>query len=144
MGVKKNASHGAVDALRLECVPYFRAGWDDERIAALVKRSPETVRKWRSHPDVTRALGEVAEHVLEATKTSAEGLVEKAFAALHELVADEDVDQRVKLDAAKTILDRFGYPVASKQQTEDITPPRSREEALARLDALRAKLERGR
>jgi transposase len=128
----------------MQSVPYLAQKMPIDAIAGLFGVSETTVKRWADHPDVKRALGDVSEHVVESTKATAEGLVEKAFTALNQLVGDEDVDQRVKLDAAKTILDRFGYPVASKQQTEDITPPRSREEALARLDALRAKLERGR
>lgn len=101
-------------ALRAQAVQYFRLGWPDERIAELFHRSADTVRHWRSHPDVKAALAGITEHVIEATKERATDLAGKAWDALEDLL--ESKDERIKLDAAKTVLDRKGHPAATKSE----------------------------
>lgn len=108
------STSGTTDAMRLAAVPYFRMGWSDEQIGTLFKRSAHAVHKWRSSDAVKRALGEVAEHVIDATKERATDLASKAWDTLEELLRSED--DRIRLDAAKTVLDRKGHPAASKSE----------------------------
>jgi len=129
-------------ALRAQAVQYFRLGWDDERIAALFHRAPKTVRTWRGHPDVKRALRELAEHVEEATKEQAVDIAEKAWRRLGELIESED--ERIALDAAKTTLSRKGHPETSKSESKNehtVDVPKDRAELLARLKRATRRLE---
>ncbi len=116
-GRKPGAKGITASALRAQAVPYFRMGWEPERIAPLFGKSVETIRKWRRHPDVVKALGEIAEHVVEATKDEAAGLVSLAWSTLRTAMESAE-DDRVRVDAAKTVLSRCGYPEGTKSETK--------------------------
>ncbi len=102
-------------ARRMQAVPYFAAKMPEPMIAKLFKVSESAVRKWAQHPDVRAALGEVSAAVVDATKASASAIAEKALLTLHHLI-DKAEDERVRLEAAKTALDRFGYPATSRSE----------------------------
>ena len=105
-------------ARRMQAVPYFAAKMPEPMIAKLFKVSESAVRKWAQHPDVRAALGEVSAAVVDATKASASAIAEKALLTLHHLI-DKAEDERVRLEAAKTALDRFGYPATSRTENEN-------------------------
>lgn len=102
-------------ALRAQLVPYLQMGWKYERIAKLFRRAPSTIAKWAGHPDVKRALQELSEHVEKETREKAADLASKAWDTLEELM-DGAADERVRLDAAKTVLSRKGAPEQTKTE----------------------------
>lgn len=104
-------------ARRMQAVPYFAAKMPEPMIAKMFKVSESAVRKWARHPDVRKALGEVSAAVVDATKTTAEQIARKALEAI-DYLAEHAEDERVRLDAAKTALDRFGYPATTRSEAE--------------------------
>lgn len=106
----------------MQVVPYLAQKMPIATIAALFKVDDATIKRWAQHPDVKRALGEVSSAIVANTKATAEDLVIAAFKTLAELVCDAE-DERVRLEASKTILDRFGYPVSTKHEGDAVQAP---------------------
>ena len=113
---KKHARPSA-DVLRQRAIPYFAARLPHEKIAALFRVSERTVKRWAHHPDVLAGLGEVVEHVKEKTKADAVELAGLAWETLREVMRDGE-DERVRVQAAMTVLDRCGYPVRTETASE--------------------------
>lgn len=98
-------------------VPMLRAGMTYEQIAPSFDRSPGTIKRWAAHPDVVAALGEAHEQALAVANEDALDVARQAWRTLSALMDDEDVDPRVRLDAAKTVLSRKGEPEATKSES---------------------------
>jgi hypothetical protein len=139
-GRKGPQQHSAkAHALMMQAVPYFAQKMPVHSIAALFRKSERQVTRWANHPDVRKALGEVGDAVVEATKVQATELVELAWRTLSDVMRSGE-DERTRVEAAKLVLDRTGHGPTSKQEVKLTEAPGTREEALARLNALRAKL----
>lgn len=103
-------------AKKAKAIPLFVAKMPHAMIAELLQVSERTVARWAGSEDVRQACGDIVAETLERTKDEAAGIASKAVKRLQELL-DSD-DERIALDATKTTLDRFGYPVRSEQAVE--------------------------
>jgi hypothetical protein len=118
-GQKRPKGHSvAAHTLMMRAVPYFAAQMPVPQIAKLFKKSERTVARWAMHPDVKRALGTVEEHVIEHTKETTEELVSVALETLRDIMKNA-VDEKARVTAASTTLDRFGYPATSRTENEN-------------------------
>jgi hypothetical protein len=100
---------------RMQAVPYFAQKMPIATIAALFRVGERTVKEWAAHPDVRKALGEVGDAVVEATKVQATELVELAWRTLGDVMRSGE-DERTRVEAAKLVLDRTGHGPTSKQE----------------------------
>ena len=122
---------------RLRAVPFFLEQIPRASIARHFQVSERTVERWSRHPEVTSALAEVRALVMDETRVGSLELVRQSFDAIERVLTGSD-DDRAVLEAAKTVLDRFGYPAVTKGERKvelDPEPPPlvlqiSREEAL--------------
>jgi hypothetical protein len=114
-GSKRPAPKAQQHALMMRAVPYFAQDMGAEEIAKLFRKSRRTVARWRQHPDVRKALGEVSEAVVDATKVAAVELVELAWQTLRDVMRSGE-DERTRVTAAQVVLDRTGHGPTSKQE----------------------------
>lgn len=103
------------EAKRKMAAPLLAARLPHATIAQLLEVSERTVGRWAGEESVRADVASIADTARQAGEDRIASLVREAFDALLARVAD-DSDPRVQLDAAKTILDRFGHPVASKAE----------------------------
>lgn len=101
-------------AKRRMAAPLLAAGMPHATIAELLRTSTASVSRWASESAVRDDVAAVAETGRKAGEDRIAELVRGAFDALADSLTSDD--GRVKLDAARTVLDRFGYPVASKAE----------------------------
>jgi hypothetical protein len=86
--------------------------------------------------------GAIVKEAERRTRTAAQILIEAApdaAARLAKLVQSKDA--KVAKDASKAVLDRTGHGPSSKIELTPPEPPGSREEAIARVEALLARLK---
>jgi hypothetical protein len=114
-GPKRPAPKAQQHALMMRAVPYFAQDMGAEEIAKLFRKSARQVARWRQHPDVRKALGDVSNAVTEATKVQATELVELAWRTLSDVMRSGE-DERTRVEAAKLVLDRTGHGPTSKQE----------------------------
>lgn len=138
---KGDESATQTQLLRAQAVQYMKLGWSYERIGKLLKRSPRTIRKWATQPDVKRQLGKLREESIEAAQRLNADVSETAWRTLQRLMVEAE-DEKVQLEAAKTVLSRKGEPEMTKSEvrTGRADPPASPEEAEERLEKLQRKL----
>jgi hypothetical protein len=99
----------------MQVVPYLAQKMPVATIAALFKVDETTIKRWAAHPDVRKALGEVSEAVVDATKVAAVELVDLAWATLRDVMRSGE-DERTRVTAAQVVLDRTGHGPTSKQE----------------------------
>lgn len=108
------------DARKARALPLVVAGKPYAEVGKAVNVSARTVRRWvEEDPDFKDAIEASREAAADAVDNAAEkiaGIVTASLAALAELVQSED--EKIRLEATKTALDRFGHPVKREERTE--------------------------
>lgn len=105
----------------MQIVPYLAAKMPIAMIAKLFNVGERTVVRWSEHPEVRAALGEVAQAAVLHTKATAVELADLAWQTLREVMSDSE-DDRTRVDAAKTVLDRTGFPARTETTHEHSGP----------------------
>ena len=114
-GAKGRQTSAKAHALMMQAVPYFAQKMPVSAIAKLFRKSDRQIERWAAHPDVRKALGDVGDAVVEATKVQAVELAELAWTTLRE-VMQRCEDDRTRVTAALGALDRTGHGPTSKQE----------------------------
>lgn len=96
-------------ALMMRSVPYFAQGMPGPAIAKLFRKSPRQIERWRQHPDVRAALGEIERAATGEAVIEAKALVAEAWKTLKDVMANAE-DPKARVEAAKTTLSRLGVP----------------------------------
>ncbi len=106
---RKPREQAAKRVQRMDIVPYLKMGMKKKDIAELCGVPVRTLYRWAQSDEVRAALGEIEESILEVSKQRATDIAQKAWDTLENLM-EESADDRVRLDAAKTVLSRKGAP----------------------------------
>lgn len=106
------------EAKKARALPLVAEGRSQSEIADAVGVSRSTVRRWMdtdpAFSEAVTAAQDAGRRALEETTDRIAEIVSSSLESLAELV--KDPDPKIRLDAVKTALDRFGHPVASKAE----------------------------
>lgn len=121
----KRGSKPALAALRARALMLLASGEPQARVAEAVGQSLKTIQNLASeHADILRETAEKrVAAVVEAQASATTNAIEKirkaapeAADTLVELARSSTPDDRVRLEAAKAILDRGGVPITTKTE----------------------------
>lgn len=113
---KSSPRQQAQKALRWKCAELLNAGWKPVDIAEHLNRSPRTISNWMLSPEVRAMQQELNDAAKEAAKGRIADVAVRAWETLRELM-EPDIDPKVRLEAAKTILSRKGEPEMSRSES---------------------------
>lgn len=120
MAAKGRKGRADADARKARALPLVVAGQPYAEVGRAVGVSGRTVRRWveedPSFKDAIAASQAAAGATVDAATEQIAGIVTASLAALAELVQSED--EKIRLEATKTALDRFGHPVRREEKTE--------------------------
>lgn len=108
------------DARKARALPLVVAGKPYAEVGLAVGVSARTVRRWveedAEFKDAIEASREAAADAVDNAAERIAGIVTASLAALAELVQSKD--EKIRLEATKTALDRFGHPVKREDRSE--------------------------
>lgn len=106
------------EARKAAALPLVAAGASYAEAAEAAGVSARTVRRWAtSDPEFVAAIDarrSAAFDAIDSIDGKLMALAEKALAAISDLLGSDD--ERIRLEAAKTTMDRFGHPVMAKTE----------------------------
>ena len=119
---KAARSLGAPAGARMvAAVPYFAKKTPHTEIAKRFGVSRRTVTRWAVDPRVIRRLDEIAASRVAEVRSAESDIVRESFAALSRVLTSSN-DDRTVVEAAKTVLDRFGHPAVTKAEQKIDAP----------------------
>lgn len=120
----------------IECMQLKLQGWTYKEIGAKFDKTESTIKSWFSDDELFyNTFQEIQNEIKENNLNKIKDLASRAVNTMEDLLVDQD--SRIKLSAAKDILDRAGYKPTDKSEVKldgEITTKHSIDENLLKDD----------
>lgn len=118
------------EAIKLMCL-----GHKSSEAAATMGVHPSTVRRWMQRPDFSAELERRMAHTRAGAQRKLNAHTDSAASVLVELLSSDD--DKIRMGAAKEILDRAGVVAGTKVEITTSAPAATLEELRERAEALK-------
>lgn len=93
------------------------AGYTHQQIGASIGEHKDTINEWFKSPDIAAKYLKVTKTLTDSARRLLETFTIEAIQSIVDIMRDTP-DDKIRLDAAKEILDRGGLPKASRTETK--------------------------